>query len=193
METDKSDNMIKDPMSNTPEDVPCGGSVIYLAGGCFWGVEKVFSAIRGVTDTECGYANGYDLIIPDYMTVCSGKFGYCEAVRVCYDSSIVRLERLLDVFFMVIDPTLLNRQGNDRGIQYRTGIYWEDELTGAAAADYVDKEKKRHGEFYTEAGRLKNFVPAEDYHQDYLDKNPGGYCHISSDEIERIRRMFSGN
>ncbi|MCL2295736.1 MAG: peptide-methionine (S)-S-oxide reductase MsrA [Methanomassiliicoccaceae archaeon] len=179
-------------MSHTQRDVPCGSSVIYLAGGCFWGLEKAFSLIRGVTDTECGYANGYDRIIPDYLTVCSGKFGYCEAVRVCYDPAVVSLERLLDVFFMVIDPTLLNRQGNDRGIQYRTGIYWTDELTGAAAAAYAEKEKKRHSEFYTEVGRLENFVPAEDYHQDYLDKNPGGYCHISPSEIEKIRRMFSG-
>ena len=165
-------------------------SVIYLAGGCFWGLEKAFSVIRGVTDTECGYANGYDRIIPDYMTVCSGKFGYCEVVRVKYDPKIVSLERLLDVFFMVIDPKLLNRQGNDRGIQYRTGIYWTDEPTGSEVLTYIEKEKEKYDEFHTEALPLKNFVPAEDYHQDYLDKNPGGYCHIPSDEIESIRRMF---
>jgi len=178
-------------MSGKTVASPCGDlSVIYLAGGCFWGLEKVFSVIRGVADTECGYANGNDRIIPDYMTVCSGRFGYCEAVRVCYDSKIIALERLLDVFFMVIDPTLLNRQGNDRGIQYRTGIYWADEHAGMVISAYVEKEREKYKEFHTEAGPLENFFPAEDYHQDYLEKNPQGYCHISRSEIEEIRRMF---
>jgi len=170
-----------------------GRSVIYFAGGCFWGLEKVFSVIRGVTDTECGYANGYNRIIPDYMTVCSGKFGYCEAVEVCYDPGVISLESLLKAFFIVIDPTLLNRQGNDRGIQYRTGIYWTDEPSGEVVRAYIKKEKEKYSEFYTEAGPLENYVPAEDYHQDYLDKNPSGYCHIPRDEIENIRRTFSGS
>jgi methionine-S-sulfoxide reductase len=168
-----------------------GASVIYLAGGCFWGLEKVFSLVKGVTDTECGYANGYDRIIPDYMTVCSGKFGYCEAVKVSYDPDIIDLHRLLDVFFMVIDPTKENRQGNDRGIQYRTGIYWNDERSGKEVSAYVENEKKKHNEFFTEIGHLGNYHPAEDYHQDYLEKNPDGYCHISRHEIESIRRMFT--
>lgn len=179
-------------MSGHEAASPCGAPpVVYLAGGCFWGLEKVFSAVRGVTDTECGYANGYSLIVPDYMTVCSGKFGYCEAVRVRYDPKSIGLERLLDVFFMVIDPTLLNRQGNDRGIQYRTGVYWADEPTGKAVMAYFEKERRKHDEFCTEACPLKNFVPAEGYHQDYLDKNPDGYCHIPRGEIEKIRRTFS--
>jgi methionine-S-sulfoxide reductase len=168
-----------------------GSSIIYLAGGCFWGLEKVFSSVPGVTDTECGYANGYNRLIPDYMTVCSGKFGYCEAVRVRYDPEIISLERILDAFFAVIDPTLLNRQGNDRGIQYRTGIYWADEQSGKVVSAYVEKIKKRYDEFYTEAGPLENFFEAEDYHQDYLDKNPDGYCHISHQEMEHVRRMLS--
>ncbi|MDR2698883.1 MAG: peptide-methionine (S)-S-oxide reductase MsrA, partial [Candidatus Methanoplasma sp.] len=161
--------------------------------GCFWGVEKVFSAIPGVTGTECGYANGYALLVPDYMTVCSGKFGYCEAVRVSYDPATVGLERILDVFFMIIDPTLLNRQGNDRGIQYRTGIYWADEPSRRTVEGYVEKERKKRGEFFTEAGPLLYYVPAEEYHQHYLDKNPGGYCHISREEMEHVRRMFSND
>jgi methionine-S-sulfoxide reductase len=154
-------------------------SVIFLAGGCFWGLEKVFSVVRGVVETECGYANGYDRIVPDYMTVCSGKFGYCEAVKVSYDPSLIVTERLLDVFFMVIDPTQQNRQGNDRGVQYRTGIYWIDEDTGKRVSEYVAIERKKHNEFFTECGQLGNYYPAEEYHQDYLEKNPGGYCHIS--------------
>ncbi|MCL2032055.1 MAG: peptide-methionine (S)-S-oxide reductase MsrA [Methanomassiliicoccaceae archaeon] len=173
-------------------DTVCEGQpVIYLAGGCFWGVEKIFSAIPGVTDTECGYANGYDRFIPDYMLVCSGKFGYCEAVRVCYDPKAVGLERLLDVFFMIIDPTLLNRQGNDRGIQYRTGVYWTDVPSGNTVMAYLDRKRKEYDEFCTEAGPLENFFPAEDIHQDYLHKNPNGYCHISGEKSEHIRRMFS--
>jgi len=170
----------------------CGGSVVYLAGGCFWGLEKVFSGIRGVLETECGYANGYDRIVPDYMTVCSGRFGYCEAVKVIYDPSVISLERLLEAFFMVIDPTLLNRQGNDRGIQYRTGIYWTDGASGEAVEAFVAKESGKYSEFFTEAEPLLNYFPAEDYHQSYLHKNPDGYCHIQRDEIEKIRRIFSG-
>jgi len=163
---------------------------IILAGGCFWGLEKVFSGIKGVTHTECGYANGYDMIIPDYMTVCSGKFGYCEVVKIDYDPEIICLEKLLDVFFMVIDPTLLNRQGGDRGIQYRTGIYWVDEDSGRAVSSFVEKERKKHEEFHTEIGPLINYFMAEEYHQKYLDKNPNGYCHIPRNEIEQIHRSF---
>ncbi|MDR1954842.1 MAG: peptide-methionine (S)-S-oxide reductase MsrA [Candidatus Methanoplasma sp.] len=169
------------------------GSVIYLAGGCFWGLEKALSVIRGVTDTECGYANGYDLIIPDHMTVCSGKFGYCEVVKVSYDPGIVSLECLLEAFFLMIDPTLQNRQGNDRGIQYRTGVYWTDDRSGGTVREYVENEKMKHSEFHTEICPLVNYFSAEEYHQKYLDKNPGGYCHISGEEIEYIRKRFSGN
>ena len=179
-------------MTVAKTSIPCEGPSIYLAGGCFWGLEKVLSGIKGVTDTECGYANGDEHIIPDYMTVCSGRFGYCEAVRVCYDPGVITLENILEVFFMVIDPALLNRQGNDRGIQYRTGIYWADEGSGKKVSEFMEKEKKKHNVFYTEEGPLKNFFQAEEYHQDYLDKNPNGYCHIPRNEIENIRRMFSG-
>ena len=166
-------------------------AVIFLAGGCFWGLEKVFSGIRGVTGTECGYANGYDRIIPDYMTVCSGRFGYCEVVKVSYDPDAISLENILQVFFMVIDPTLLNRQGGDRGIQYRTGIYWIDEGSGRIVTSYVEEERKKHKEFHTESGSLVNYFKAEEYHQKYLDNNPNGYCHIPRKEIEHIHRMFS--
>ncbi|MCL1810724.1 MAG: peptide-methionine (S)-S-oxide reductase MsrA [Methanomassiliicoccaceae archaeon] len=171
----------------------CGDlSVIYLAGGCFWGLEKVFSMIPGVIRTECGYANGYSCMVPNYITVCSGKFGHCETVKICYDQKAVSLERLLDAFFMVIDPTLLNRQGNDRGVQYRTGIYWEDSDSGRKAEAYVENERKRYNEFFTETGPLANYFPAEEKHQGYLDRNPEGYCHIPREEFERIRNMFSG-
>jgi len=94
---------------------------------------------------------------------------------------------------MAIDPTLLNRQGNDRGVQYRTGIYWADEASGDAVRAFVEKEEKKYEEFHTEALPLRNFFPAEDNHQDYLDRNPDGYCHIPRGEMERIRRTLSGD
>lgn len=154
-------------------------------------MEKAFSLVPGILETESGYANGDEHLIPDYMLVCSGKFRYCEAVRIVYDPDVITLTKLLDVFFMVIDPTLLNRQGNDKGIQYRTGIFWTDEGSGRIVEEYVRKEREKHDEFFTEIGPLKNFFTAEEYHQDYLDKNPNGYCHIPSQELDHIRDMFS--
>ncbi|NLU45652.1 MAG: peptide-methionine (S)-S-oxide reductase MsrA [Euryarchaeota archaeon] len=166
-----------------------GISVIYLAGGCFWGLEKAFAGIHGVTDTECGYANGRGGAVPDYATVCSGRFGYKEAVRVEYDSRVIGLERLLFAFFSVIDPGSADRQGNDRGVQYGTGVYWIDEDSAAAVVSYVDAERLRHKVFRTEIGPLENFFPAEPEHQDYLDRNPGGYCHIPWEMIRDLRRL----
>lgn len=163
-------------------------SEIYFAGGCFWGVEKLFAGVRGVTGTECGYANGYRMIIPDYMTVCSGKFGFREAVKVEYNPEIVKLAHLMDVFFAVIDPTVENRQGHDVGKQYQTGIYWTDAASEDAVKAYIDGVKWRYPEFKVEAGPLTYYVPAEEYHQKYLDKNPGGYCHISAEDMERARK-----
>lgn len=162
---------------------------IYLAGGCFWGLEKALSDAKGVIFTECGYANGHPLLIPDYMLVCSGKFGYREAVKVRYDPSEISLDRLLDIFFFLIDPTLENRQGNDRGPQYQTGIYWTDDESAKVVKEHVEEEMKKHSEFHTEIGPLVNFHRAEEYHQDYLEKNPEGYCHISKDDMMAVKRM----
>lgn len=163
-------------------------NTIYLAGGCFWGIEKLFAGIRGVTAAECGYANGYRPIVPDYMTVCSGKFGFREAVKVVYDES-VSTERLLDAFFEVIDPTAENRQGNDVGTQYQAGIYWTDPESEAAIKAYVGELKENIPGFKVEIGPLTYYVPAEEYHQKYLEKNPGGYCHISKREMEKIWKL----
>jgi methionine-S-sulfoxide reductase len=164
-------------------------SEIYLAGGCFWGVEKAMSLLRGVTSTQCGYANGDPHLIPDYMLVCSGRYGYAEAVRVEYDPGVVDLDRILLAFFMIIDPTQKDRQGNDRGIQYRTGIYWTDDGSGLVVREIVSRLAPRFREFHTEAKPLENFTPAEDEHQRYLDRNPGGYCHISPDAMAEISRL----
>ena len=150
---------------------------IYLAGGCFWGVQKYFDQFDGVLATEVGYANGPEEA-PSYRDVCNSS-GHAETVKIEYDPEVISLKELLGYYFMVIDPLSINRQGNDRGIQYRTGIYYTDEsqLPEIKAA-YKEQEEKTGARLAVEMEPLKNFYTAEEYHQKYLDKNPGGYCHI---------------
>ena len=152
-------------------------NTIYLAGGCFWGMQKFIDQFDGVTETEVGYANGPDRA-PSYQEVCRSS-GHAETLRVVYDPGKISLTRLLEYYFMVIDPLSVNRQGADRGIQYRTGIYYTDadQLPEIEAA-YRAEEKKAGAKLAVELEKLRNFFPAEEYHQKYLDKNPGGYCHI---------------
>ena len=151
---------------------------IYLAGGCFWGVQKFFDQFDGVAYTETGYANGPGGDAPDYREVCSGA-GYAETVRVVYDGERIPLAELLGYYFAVIDPLSVNRQGNDAGIQYRTGIYYTDEdQLPVIRAVYEETEKELGAPLAVEVEALRNFYRAEDRHQNYLDKNPGGYCHI---------------
>lgn len=154
---------------------------IVFAGGCFWGVEEFFSRINGVIKTEVGYANGRTEN-PTYEEVCHKNTYFAEACYVTYDESIISLDKLLNEFWSIIDPTTLNRQGNDIGSQYRTGIYYidEDDL------DIIDPSKKKIQNQYektvvTEIKPLENYYKAEEYHQKYLKKNPGGYCHIHFD------------
>jgi len=151
---------------------------IYFAGGCFWGVEAYFARILGVKNATSGYANGKG-IDPSYEDVIKGERGFAEAVRVEYDPKRVTLTELLEYFFKVVDPTSINQQGNDRGIQYRSGIYFEDESEEAIIKDYIQEEQEKYDkEIVTEVLPVENFFLAEDYHQDYLEKNPNGYCHI---------------
>ena len=151
---------------------------IYLAGGCFWGVQEYFSRVEGVKNTISGYANG-NTENPTYEDVCTGITGFAETVKVDYDKDIVSLKYLLEKFFRIINPTLLNRQGGDIGNQYRTGIYYVDqEDLKIIESVFKEEEKKYEGKIVTEVMGLKNFYEAEDYHQDYLKKNPGGYCHV---------------
>ena len=150
---------------------------IYLAGGCFWGVQKYFDQFDGVIATEVGYANGPDEV-PSYQDVCRSS-GHAETVKIDYDPEVLSLTDLLKYYFMVIDPLSVNRQGNDRGIQYRTGIYYIDaDLLPEIEAEYRAQEEKAGAKLAVELEPLKNFYSAEEYHQKYLDKNPGGYCHI---------------
>ena len=151
---------------------------IYFAGGCFWGTEHYFKQIRGVISTEAGYANG-ETPNPTYKEVYTDKTGYAETVSVCYDSDVVELRLLLEMFFRSIDPTSLNRQGNDVGTRYRTGIYYTSTDDIATIEEvYHDIERIVGEELMVEVEPLRSFYPAEEYHQDYLDKNPAGYCHI---------------
>ena len=150
---------------------------IYLAGGCFWGVEKYFAQFDGVTETETGYANGPDQA-PTYQQVCRDS-GHAETVRVVYDESKITLEALLDRYFLVIDPVSVNQQGHDRGIQYRTGIYYTEAEQEPVIRRVCRAQEEAIGQkLAVEVLPLRNFFPAEEYHQHYLDKNPGGYCHI---------------
>lgn len=150
---------------------------IYLAGGCFWGVQKYFDQFDGVTETETGYANGPDSA-PTYQQVCRDS-GHAETVRILYDESRISLTQLLEKYFLVIDPLSVNQQGHDRGIQYRTGIYYTEEgQLPEIQSVYRLEEEKAGDKLAVEVSPLRNFFPAEEYHQKYLDKNPGGYCHI---------------
>ena len=150
---------------------------IYLAGGCFWGMQKFLDQFDGVLETEVGYANGPDTP-PSYEDICA-SVGHAETVRVVYDEDRLPLEKLLEFYFLVIDPLSVNRQGEDSGVQYRTGVYYTEEAQLPAIRSVFDRERAKAGApLAVEMEPLRNFFPAEDYHQKYLDKNPGGYCHI---------------
>ena len=151
--------------------------VIYLARGCFWGMQKFFDQFDGVTGTEVGYANGPDAA-PTYQDVCRSS-GHAETLRIEFDERRISLEQLLDYYFMVIDPLSVNRQGEDSGIQYRTGIFYTDgSQLSAIQSVYAREEAKAGAKLAVLVEPLRNFFSAEEYHQKYLEKNPGGYCHI---------------
>lgn len=151
---------------------------IYFAGGCFWGVEAYMAKMYGVHDVTSGYANG-TMEDPSYKDVIKGDAGFVEAVEVVYDPERVHLETLVNNLFLVIDPTSKNKQGNDVGIQYRTGIYTMDENELAKIQEIVNHQQQNYSqEIVTEVEPLTNFYLAEEVHQDYLEKNPNGYCHI---------------
>lgn len=150
---------------------------IYLAGGCFWGMEKYIASVHGVTSTEVGYANGPDGH-PTYEEVCRSS-GHAETVRIVYDEKALPLDFLLELYYDAIDPMSVNRQGGDAGIQYRTGIYYTDENDRPVIERSIAGLQKRYDKpVVIEVTPLRQFSPAEEYHQKYLDKNPGGYCHI---------------
>jgi peptide-methionine (S)-S-oxide reductase len=151
---------------------------IALAGGCFWGVDEYFSRKAGVIDTKSGYANG-TVENPTYEQVCTGKTGYAETVYVKYDEEKISLRVILEKFFKIIDPTSLNKQGNDRGTQYRSGIFYIDESDVNVIESFLEEKRPLYNKpIVVEVMPLMSFYSAEEYHQDYLKKNPHGYCHI---------------
>lgn len=157
---------------------------IYLAGGCFWGVQKYFDQLKGVVETRVGYANGY-VDAPTYEEVKKQNTGHAETVMVAYDDEVIGLKFLLSMYYKVIDPVSVNKQGEDVGSQYRTGIFYVDEKDEAVVLESLSELQKEYEEpLAVEHEELKSFFDAEQYHQDYLKKNPGGYCHIGASAFE---------
>lgn len=164
---------------------------IYLAGGCFWGTDHLFSLVPGVIETQAGYANS-KVANPTYKEVCTGATNAAETVKVVYDDSKVSLTDLLKLYFKSIDPLSLNKQGNDVGTQYRTGIYYTDPGDATVVEAQVATIQRRHKHpLAVEYGELVNFYPAEEYHQDYLYKNENGYCHVDPTLFKEAREMKS--
>lgn len=163
-------------------------STIYLAGGCFWGTEHFLKQINGVIDTQVGFANGRTAN-PSYRDVCDKNTGHAETVKVTFNPEVLSLSTLLRIFFKAIDPTSVNRQGNDTGTQYRTGIYYEDEKDLSIIKQTVDELAKQYSKpLAIEVLPLSNYYTAEEYHQDYLDKNIGGYCHLPSSLFDYAKK-----
>lgn len=151
---------------------------IYFAGGCFWGTEHYLKQIRGVIATEVGYANG-NTAAPTYEEVYTDTTGFAETVHIVYDPEQISLGLLTELFFLSIDPTSLNRQGEDIGTRYRTGVYYTSAAERPILEEIFREMEQKAGEsLAVELEPLRNFYNAEEYHQDYLDKNPAGYCHI---------------
>jgi peptide-methionine (S)-S-oxide reductase len=167
--------------------------IITLGGGCFWCTEAVFVRVKGVLDVESGYCNGHT-INPTYAQVCEGDTGHNEVVRLVFDPKVISLRELLEIFFVIHDPTTLNRQGNDAGTQYRSGIYWSDEADRAVAQQVLDEANAAmSGRVVTELKSLTNYSAAEAYHQDYFENNPNqGYCaFVVAPKVQKFVQTFA--
>ena len=170
-------------------------ATLVLGGGCFWCTEAVFVRVRGVLDVESGYCNGRT-VSPTYEQVCSGRTGHNEVVKLQYDPAQVSTRELLEIFFVIHDPTTLNRQGNDRGTQYRSGIYFASPEQAAVAQTLMDElaqAKAFDDAIVTELLPLANYSAAEDYHQDFFERNPGqGYClAVAAPKVAKFRQTFA--
>ena len=153
---------------------------IYLAGGCFWGVQHYFDQFDGILKTTVGYANG------NTENVKAGLTGHAETLKIQYDSTLISLSKILDLYFDIIDPVSINQQGEDIGISYRTGIYYVEKTDlDIIQTKYNEIQKKYDSKLAVELEPLKNFFNAEEYHQKYLDKNPGAYCHIPASKFKK--------
>lgn len=181
--------MAKEDLNLVGKDLEENVDVIYLAGGCFWGVDAFFDRLDGIVNVRSGYANG-NTINPTYEDVIYKKTNHAEAVEIKYDPSKTDLTNILLYYFKIIDPLTLNKQGNDVGTQYRTGIYYTEQAQLETINKIMEKEQAKYDKkIVVEVEPIRNFYLAEDYHQDYLAKNPNGYCHIdlslAEEEIER--------
>jgi peptide-methionine (S)-S-oxide reductase len=168
---------------------------ITLGGGCFWCTEAVFVAVKGIVDVESGYSNG-QVERPSYEQVCTGRTGHNEVVRLVFDPALISLREVLEIFFVIHDPTTLNRQGNDVGTQYRSGIYTSSPEQ-EAVAQAVIAEMVASGVYrdliVTEVLPVSNYWPAEDYHQDFFERNPfQGYCRaVAAPKVAKFRKTFA--
>lgn len=161
---------------------------IILAGGCFWGVQAYFRDLKGVIHTEVGYANG-NKPNPTYQEVCNGVATHAEVTLVEYDETKLFLSTIMEHFFRIINPYTLNRQGNDIGIQYRSGVYYESESDAEIAKEFIQgRQALSERKFAVVVEPLRNYYKAEEYHQDYLIKNPNGYCHVNLDLLKKDER-----
>ena len=159
--------------------------LIYLAGGCFWGVEAYFKLVKGVISTKVGYANG-NKTNPTYQEVKSHLASHAETLELEYNNEILSLDKIIEHFLRFVDPYSIDKQGEDIGHQYRSGIYYIDENDKKIIKDYLDSHL--NSDYKIEILPLMNFYPAEDYHQDYLDKNPNGYCHVNLNLVKKEER-----
>ncbi|MEP7056438.1 MAG: peptide-methionine (S)-S-oxide reductase MsrA [Caldimonas sp.] len=166
---------------------------ITLGGGCFWCTEAVYERVKGVTAVESGYSNG-GAMNPSYEQVCTGTTGHNEVVRVSFDPRAISLREILEIFFVIHDPTTLNRQGNDSGTQYRSGIYFHDAAQEQVALEVIAQANELHrGRVVTEVLSERNYSKAEDYHQHYFANHPNqGYCAmVVAPKVEKFRKTFA--
>jgi peptide-methionine (S)-S-oxide reductase len=168
---------------------------LVLGGGCFWCTEAVFVKVRGVTDVESGYCNGQTQA-PTYEAVCTGRTGHNEVVKLTYDPALISTRELLEIFFLIHDPTTLNRQGNDVGTQYRSGIYFTQAEQAEVARELMGELSATNAlgrPIVTEVLALDNYSAAEDYHQDFFERNPyQGYCMaVAAPKVEKFKKTFA--
>jgi peptide-methionine (S)-S-oxide reductase len=169
--------------------------ILVLGGGCFWCTEAVYKEVRGITDVESGYCNGH-VQLPTYEQVCTGNTGHNEVVRLEYDPAIISTREVLEIFFVVHDATTLNRQGNDVGTQYRSGVYFttpEQEAEARGIIAELTKDNAFGRPIVTEVLALDNYSPAEPYHQDFFERNPNqGYCMaVAAPKVAKFRKTFA--
>lgn len=168
---------------------------LVLGGGCFWCTEAVYVGVKGITDVESGYSNGQETA-PSYEQVCTGRTGCNEVVKLRYDPAQISTREILEIFFVIHDPTTPNRQGNDVGTQYRSGIYSTTDEQHAVAQTLIDEltaDKAFGARIVTELVPLANYFPAEDYHQDFFERNPHqGYCMaVAAPKVAKFRKTFA--